>query len=147
MEDATVEVIPDADRVYLRIEGKRFKKGSSFVPAMITQHGDDGISVDWDVKCGCDPLYTLRRGDPDCDGVVSFNVGHVRQLNISIDGMPPHLSVDHDPVEDNEAHSLIKKLPHAKTSKAMIRGLLFRLIKLEIKSHDIDYSSFEGSIN
>lgn len=126
-----VELIPDEDKVYLRVSGNLFE-GQEYSPSIIRQQGGDGISVDWSHYS--EPEDCLRRGKVEKDGVVSFNAGCVRALHIPIEDMPSHLSVVHKPEPDNQAHSLIVRLPDKKRKIEikMIRNLVYSCINLEI---------------
>jgi hypothetical protein len=129
------EIIPDEDVVYHIISGRNFQ-GLNFAPSMIRQQGTNGISVDW---CRYStPEDTLAKFNID-DCVVSFAVRCVRQKDINIQGMAPHLSVVHDPVEGNHAHALIVKLPKGNQSKMEIRNILFGCLSILIKSALIVY--------
>lgn len=124
-------VIPDGDRVYLRISGKLFED-RPYSPSIIRQQGEDGISVDWNRYSTAQEC--LGRGNPEVDGIISFGVLCIRTIELSVGGLPPHLEVVHKPEEFNYSHSIIVKLPEKKRKAdiRIIRNLMYGCIELEI---------------
>lgn len=102
-----VEYIPDKDLLYHRIHkafwldqinSHKNKNGKEFPPGLFRYRGDDdNLSVDW--RKYSTPKDTKNRApDPSTNGVVEFDAGSVRKDS---------LTVKHDPIDDNQAHSCI----------------------------------------
>lgn len=115
-----VEMIPDEHCVYLRVprvqwNGGQIEAGCFREPQ---QGRKDNTSTDWDRYRS--PHITRAdspRQPPEAYGVVSLNVGRVREV--------PEQSVEHDPLDDNRAHCLI--IGPKKAGEPKHRLLLARL--------------------
>ena len=100
MTDWPIEVVPDADSLYMRLLAM-FVVAGEIQPGCFRAHGTDdsrGMSTDWDKYST--PAETRKRAEskpPSAYGVLSMIVGSVR----GIEG----LSVRHAPSSSNQAHT------------------------------------------
>jgi len=91
-----IEDIPNEDRLYYRVHQSYFSRGE-LKPGVFREIGD-GMSTDW-AKYST-PLESRNRAKkPEKKGIVSFIVGDLRKLN---------LTVVHAPSKENRAHTNVK---------------------------------------
>ena len=99
LTDWPTELIPDHDRLYMRVHRNHQVNGTLSPGAFRDQPpGGErpGMSTDWSRYST--PESTLRRArKPEDNGVVEMLVGHVRAI--------PNLLVEHTPLPDNRAHT------------------------------------------
>ena len=117
-----IEEIPDKDHVFYRIHIENIRD-NTIIPGAFRQR-DDGMSVDWD-KYGSPERLKNVAIEPEKNGIVKFSVKKIRENNL--------LSVDHDPLPDNRAHSLVKGIPNSGTLKESTRLYLKRNYEWVIK--------------
>jgi len=91
------EVIPDSDRLFLRVHIRLLQPSQELHPGIFREH-DGSMSVDWERYSTAEESRG-RAGEPSANGVVTLVAGEVR----SISG----LAVEHSPDEErsNRAHS------------------------------------------
>lgn len=111
-----VETIPSVDQVFMRVH-KSFYPNARLNPGVFRDH-EGGMSVDWDRYSTAEEAHRRCRITAD-NGIVSMPVGGIRGIQ--------GLSVQHEPLTDNRAHSEIfgDKTPER-------RVLLSRLIRWEV---------------
>lgn len=117
-----IEPIPDPDRVFMRVP-VGWLPGSQFHPGIFREI-EGAISVDWEKYSTADETRGRAR-NPSQNGVIALVVGAVRLIE--------SLSVEHEPILSNRAHSGIHGLTQpgalpAEESKTKRRKLLFDLV-------------------
>ncbi len=115
-----IEEIPNADSLYMRIHKNYFQQ-DEIIPGTFKNHGE-GMSTDWSKYST--PIETqkrveLHKKNPNNYGVISMNVGKVRQVDKQ--------TVEHRPVIDNRGHT---EVIGEKTTEARYHFL--SIIKWEI---------------
>jgi len=127
--------IPDESELFYRVHQNMTPTGailpSIFKPIKANIPGkEDGLSVDWSEFCLA--IDTLNRAsNPDSaskSGVLLLKTGDVRK--ISVDGQC--LEVLHDPIQDNQAHSLIMHIPDKGPEKLAVRIALSEIAEIVI---------------
>jgi len=118
-----IEQIPDHDRLFLRVH-ITWVPDRKIVPGIFREHGG-AMSVDWE-KYSTAEETRLRGRDPEKNGVVSLVAGAVRAIE--------QMTVEHEPIRSNRAHSGIHGLNSrgqlsAQVMKTMRRAKLFHLVK------------------
>lgn len=90
-----VEVVPDEDRLFMRVHKNNIRDGEP-LPGAFKDHGG-GMSTDWEKYST--PAETRERGAQAAAnyGIISLPVGDTRNI--------PGLSVVHTPLNDNRAHT------------------------------------------
>ncbi|MCP9237942.1 hypothetical protein [Lewinella sp. JB7] len=109
-----VEEIPDEDTLYYRIHKTEFRDGK-VIPGAFKERGEGdrkGMSTNWDKYSDPDDLISDRE-EPNNYGVVNLNVAKVRMIE--------ELSVEHNPLPDNRAHSHVLGIPANKPFKTKVR--------------------------
>jgi hypothetical protein len=92
-----LELIPDADHVFMRAH-KGFIRNGELQPGVFRQHGNDGMSVDWNKYSTA--IDTKNRGrNPENNAVVQLNAGAIR-FQVGLD-------VTHAPLGANRAHAVV----------------------------------------
>ncbi|OIV41195.1 hypothetical protein [Flavobacterium johnsoniae] len=134
--------IADVEDVYMRINRAHIDFSQTdpikkILPMAFDAKGDDGLSVDRAIFSS--PEDTLNRARiPERNGVLSWNVGSIRQAPFNCD-------VVYDPVTidgiENKAHSLVKGVPPRKPT-----GLEFRIQLRQICTWEIECISAEDII-
>ena len=110
-----VEVIPDADSVFMRAH-KDYIRDGDLVPGVFREQ-DGSMSVDWNKYSSKED--TKRRAKTQANNaVVSLSVGGIRKIN--------DLDVKHTPEPSNRAHSEVD-LPNNREQLTEVRLLLRRL--------------------
>ncbi|SRR5258706_10211100 len=94
-QDWEIELIPDADRIFMRIHRQWLKPDGTVAPGAFKDQGDS-MSTDWDKYRTAQEARTAARVPVD-NAVISMNVGKVRTI--------PNTKVQHDPMPDNRAHT------------------------------------------
>jgi hypothetical protein len=117
-----IELIPNPDRIFMRVPVQ-------WLPARKVQPGvfretEGAVSVDWERYSSAQETRDRAR-NPSQNGVIALVTGDVR----GIEG----LSVEHEPIRSNRAHSGIHGLTQpgslpAEESKTKRRLLLFGLV-------------------
>jgi len=118
-----VEEIPDNARLFRRVHSN-FLRGQagfdeSYIPPGAIRKTDAGLSTDWS-KYSTPKQTRFRAPKPEANGVISLPVGPVRR--------EASQTVEHDPVPDNQSHSLVVGKKDEET-----RVLLLRLARWEIR--------------
>jgi hypothetical protein len=113
-----IEQIPDPDRIFMRVP-------TQWLPARQLHPGvfretEGAISVDWERYSSAQQTRDRAR-NPSQNGVIALVTGHVRGIEA--------LSVEHEPIRSNRAHSGIHGLTQpgslpAEESKTKRRTLL-----------------------
>lgn len=126
--------IADEEDVYMRINRAHIDFSQTdpikkILPMAFDAKGDDGLSVDRAIFSSA--KETLNRARiPERNGVLSWNVGSIRQA-------PFNCEVVYDPVTidgiENKAHSLVKGVPPRKPT-----GLEFRIQLRQICTWEIE---------
>ena len=110
-----IELIPDADSVFMRAHKDYFRSGD-LLPGVFREQ-DGSMSVDWNKYSSAHE--TRERGkNPMANAVLRLSVGNVRSVN--------SLDVEHTPEPDNRAHSEIN-LPSNREDLTEVRLKLLRI--------------------
>ena len=118
-----VEDIPDDDRLYMRVHHVNIVDGEP-TPGAFKDH-DGGMSTDWEQYSTADQTRRRARNLMDV-GVISLVAGEVRHI--------PPLTVVHEPLDDNQAHTEVfgdKRAPE-------IRVKLGRIYQWEVRYEEQD---------
>lgn len=89
-----IEEIPDEDRLFMRVHFENIVDGEPG-PGAFRDHGG-GMSTDWE-KYSTPEESQGRAQRPELYGVISLVTGEVRSI--------PSLTVVHEPLDDNRAHT------------------------------------------
>jgi hypothetical protein len=103
-----VEEIPNEDFLFLRVHKNLLNFGES-VPKGVFRDQGDGMSTDWDKYSTAEQTQQRAKRSPAADnGVLKLNVGGIRAI--------ASLSVQHEPLPDNRAHTEVfgEKNPKAR---------------------------------
>ena len=122
-----VEVIPDHSSVFMRAHRDRVKNGVAR-PSAFEPHGD-GLSVDWDRYSTADATLSRTTNNPANSAVVQMGVGPIRAIRDGLD-------VIHDPLPNNQAHSLVN-LPEDRVEETAVRLKLSQLATIVIHASAI----------
>jgi|SRR5690242_5530869 len=92
-----IEQIPDDSSLFFRIHKSYLQFGDELPPGVFRDQGG-GMSTDWDKYSTAEETQKrVQRSAPEDNGVLSLNVGGVRQIS--------PLTVEHTPQPENRAHS------------------------------------------
>lgn len=125
-----IELIPDDAALYYRVH-KGFVVEGEVIPGAFKERGEGenrGMSIDWNKYATAEDALN-RSKNPNDNGIVSFNVGEVRNIKDII--------VEHAPEPDNQAHSHIKGIPPKNPMKTRIRRKLLEACTWEIKPENL----------
>lgn len=119
-----IEHIPDPDQIFMRVHVQWLRPPAHVLHAGVFRETEGAISADWE-KYSTAQETRYRARNPSQNGVIALVTGNVR----GIDG----LSVEHEPVRSNRAHSGIHGLTQpgslpAEESKTKRRALLLGLV-------------------
>jgi hypothetical protein len=119
-----VEQIPDPDRTFMRVHVQWLRPPTRALHAGVFREIEGAISTDWE-KYSTAKETRDRGRNPGQNGVIALVTGNVR----GIEG----LSVKHEPLPSNRAHSGIHGLTQpgslpAEESKTKRRALLLGLV-------------------
>jgi hypothetical protein len=106
------EYIPDADHVFFRAH-KNLSPTRQIGPNVFREHGG-GMSVDWERYSSAEECRNRARS-PNDNAVLRLNVGAMRKIE--------GLTVEHEPKQDNRAHSNVSglgKLPEESFTQARV---------------------------
>jgi hypothetical protein len=99
--------IPDDSYVYRRIPRAYYCTPNGIISAsafeLNKKRNEQALSVDWADLCSPEETRERDGRDPTRFAVVKLRVGKVRNLAEHL----PKLEVEHDPIENNPAHTLI----------------------------------------
>jgi len=119
------EDIPNESFLFYRVHKNDYVDGQ-IIPGAFKSRGD-GMSTDWDKYItSLDSLMLAK--DPSKNAIIKFSAGVIRSES--------SMSVEHDPIETNRAHSLIIGIPEKGDLKVKVRVLLKRLFEWEINFKD-----------
>jgi hypothetical protein len=117
-----IETIPDGDFVFMRAH-KSFIKDGELIPGVFQNRGE-GMSTDWEKYSTAEQTRNRTlRSPPGDNGVIKLSVAGIRNIE--------KLSVVHEPLPDNRAHT---EVFGEKTTKA--RMLLLREVNWAIMPPD-----------
>ena len=111
-----VEVIPDADSVFMRAHRQHFRDGQ-LGPGVFKEQ-DVGMSVNWD-KYSSAEQTKQQAANPDDNAVLRMPVIGIRKIG--------ELTVQHEPELENRAHSEVFGLPRDREELTETRVLLLRI--------------------
>lgn len=126
MDEFEREEIPDEDRLYMRVH-KNWIRDGDLNPGTF-RNNQGGMSTDWSKYS--DPERTKDRvinyeKDPDNYGVLSMNVGQVRDI--------PDQVIIHKPLDENRSHTDVEGV-----KKTRQRVLYLEIINWEITLPDLN---------
>ena len=110
-----VEEIPDNDSLYMRVH-KTYLTGEGLNPGVFNDK-EGGMSTDWN-RYSTPQQAQGRAKTPAHNGIISLNVGGVREAQ---------MTVSHEPISQNRAHT---EVIGEKDSEARLK--LLRLARWEI---------------
>jgi len=113
------EHVPDEDELYLRVHQNNLQPRGELHPGIFREH-NSGMSTDWSHYATPEETRQRATSPPELNGVVSLPVGGVRALE--------GLTVDHDPLPDNRAHTEV----HGGAALVKARLKLLRICTEEI---------------
>lgn len=125
-----IELIHDDAALYYRVH-KGFVVEGEVIPGAFKERGEGenrGMSTDWNKYATAEDALN-RSKNPNDNGIVSFNVGEVRNIKDII--------VEHAPEQDNQAHSHIKGIPPKNPMKTSIRRKLLEACTWQIKPENL----------
>ncbi len=119
-----IEHIPDPDRIFMRMHEGGLTVTRQFHPGIFREH-DGAMSVDWEKYSSAKETRSRAKKNPGQNGVIALVAGDVR----GIEG----LSVEHEPIRSNRAHSGIHGITQpgslpAEEIKTKRRALLLGLV-------------------
>ena len=119
-----VERIPDPDRIFMRVPLQWLRPPARQLHPGVFKETEGAMSVDWERYSTAQETRDRAR-NPTQNGVIALVTGNVR----GIEG----LSVEHEPIRSNRAHTGIHGLTQpgslpAEESKTKRRTLLFDLV-------------------
>jgi hypothetical protein len=117
-----IELIPDSDRLFMRVHVELLRSGALRPNIFREQNG--AMSVDWE-KYSTPAESRARAAVPLQNGIVSLVAGKVRKVE--------GLTVGHEPLKKNRSHSGIRGLMQsgslpAEEAKTMRRLKLFEIV-------------------
>jgi hypothetical protein len=117
-----VEQIPNENFLFFRLHKSYLQFGDDIPPGAFRDQGN-GMSTDWDKYSTPEETQKrVQRSAPEDNGVLSFNVGGVREIK--------PLLVEHTPEPENRAHT---EILGDKKKDSEIRLKLKRLAQWAIK--------------
>ena len=116
-----IEVIPDADFVFMRAHRTYFRNGE-LQPGVFRDH--DGMSVNWDRYSSAEETKQQAKKFPDENAVIKMPVIDIRQI--------ADLRVEHRPEPVNRAHSEIYGLAGDPEKRTEARVKLRRISRVVI---------------
>jgi hypothetical protein len=120
-----IEHIPDPDRMFMRVHAQWLRPPARALHAGVFREIEGAISTDWEKYSSAQETRSRAKKNPSQNGVIALVAGDVR----GIEG----LSVEHEPIRSNRAHSGIHGLGQpgslpAEESKTKRRVLLLGLV-------------------
>ena len=124
-----IEMIPDEHKLFMRIHEQWFDKESGdLTPGCFKNLPDedrDGMSAEWD-RYSSPSVARARKGNPAKFGVIALPGEGIRKIESQ--------SVEHDPLPEVRAHSLVRGRKGSKHPK--IRLAFLRIAVVILKSTD-----------
>jgi hypothetical protein len=130
MSSIEIEIIPDDDKLYLRVHKTNLDLNVlddtlKIKLVAFDQKGDDGLSVNWSKYSSKNDTIKMAK-NPSDNGVVSFVVKLIRKIP---------LRVIHNPINFptlNQSHSLILDIPPRKPNDLGVRVKMRDICNWEI---------------